>query len=140
MVLSPPLILRGTMWGVSLATVPQQQSQSQMPSQGCANYAMVPSKMRFLFQSGAYYRFMLVFLMVLFSAFRIQCGHGFHQWRLNYLGLLHHNCLVYTHGSHMHLWCILPGECLVLGLVVLSYYTVNALGLMGSKNRNLRLQ
>ena len=51
-VLPPPLILRDTIRGVvGLATVPQQQPQSQMPSQTYANYAMVTHQVSFLVQS-----------------------------------------------------------------------------------------
>ena len=44
-VLLSPLILRDAVRGVvSLATVPQQEPQSQMPSQAYASYAMGPSQ------------------------------------------------------------------------------------------------
>ena len=51
-ILLPPLILRDTVRGdVGLATVPQQESHSQMPSQAYAKYALGPSQMSFVFES-----------------------------------------------------------------------------------------
>ena len=52
-VLSPQLIQRDTMTGsVGLTTLPQQQqTQSQVPSQVYANYAVGPQQASFFFQS-----------------------------------------------------------------------------------------
>ena len=49
-VLPPLLTLRNSKGVVSLATVPQQQPQSQMPVQAYANYAMGPPQVCFSFR------------------------------------------------------------------------------------------
>ena len=83
-VLPPPLIPRDTVRSVAhLVTVSQQQTQSQMPSQAYASYAMGPSQVSFLFQSWAFHLLYYIGVTMFLSVFRFQCGCNVYQWELS---------------------------------------------------------
>ena len=74
-VLLPPLMLRDTGHVVGLTTVQQQQSQSQMPPQAYANYAMGPVQVSFSLrvEPPTNCLYMYVSVMVYAFCFKVPC-------------------------------------------------------------------
>ena len=102
-VLPPPLTQRKFGGFVGLATVLQQQSQSQMPVQAYANYAVGPLPVDFSFRvelSTIFYMFISV--LVYDFCFQVPCLMPYSPMVLNCWGLHHCNPLELTNTRHMY--------------------------------------
>ena len=115
MVLHLQLILSDTMRHyVGLITLSQQQPQSQIPSQACANYAMGPSQVSFSFRVETptnAYAVCWCLLWCLLFAFRFQWGCNVHQWGLKHWAWHHWSPLEYILGRHMYLLVMVCDPC-----------------------------
>ena len=113
-VLLLPLIPRDTIRDVvGLNTVPQQQLQSKMLSEACANYAMGPPQVSFLLQSGASYH--IPYIGVCYIVCFLLSGSNVAA--IFFIGdstisLQNCNPSEYIHDRHMCILVLVHGPCL----------------------------